>query len=161
MEALENLGIDWKLFVAQAVNFLALLFLLRRYAYRPMLEFLEKRKARIAQGLQDAQSAARKLASLETEEKATLARARGEAKRMLADALIAVKKRELERLAETETETKRLFAEAVIQIEREKTRSLSEAKGELASLVTAAVEKMLQEKLDAETDRRLIEQMVK
>lgn len=161
MEALANLGIDWKLFVAQAVNFLVLLFILRRYAYRPMLEFLEKRSDRIEQGLKDAEAAQSKLAQMEAKEKETLALARDEARAIVNAAETSAKKRDAERLVETEAKTKRFLEEAVIKIEEEKQRALSEAKQEIASVVALSVEKILKEKVDAAKDKELIGKMVK
>src|SRR3989338_4953323 len=134
MEALANLGIDWKLFLAQAVNFLILLFILRRYAYRPMLEFLEKRSDRIEKGLKDA---------------------RHEAKALIEAAEISAKKRDAERLAETELKTKRFLEEARTKIEDEKKKSIAEVKQEIAEVVTVAVEKVLREKMDTTKYREL------
>ena len=72
MEVLAKLGIDWKLLIAQAVNFLVLLWILRRYAYGPILRVLEARTARIEQGLKDAQASELKLQSAADEEKKLL-----------------------------------------------------------------------------------------
>lgn len=160
MEALANLGIDWKLLLAQAVNFLVLLFVLRRYAYRPMLEFLEKRSDRIEQGLKDAEAAQAKLAQMEEKEKETIALARDEARAIVNAAELSAKKRDAERLADTEAKTKRFLEDAVVKIEEEKRKMLSEAKQEIASVVALSVEKVLREKVDAKKDKELIEKIV-
>jgi len=160
MEALANLGIDWKLFLAQAVNFLILLFILRRYAYRPMLEFLEKRSDRIEKGLKDAEAATKKLSEMGEKEKKVLKDARHEAKALIEAAEISAKKRDAERLAETELKTKRFLEEARTKIEDEKKKSIAEVKQEIAEVVTVAVEKVLREKMDTTKDRELIKQMV-
>ena len=70
MEALANLGIDWKLLLAQVVNFVVVLLVLRRFAYQPMLRLLDERTHKIEKGLADAESATRKLGEMETKEKA-------------------------------------------------------------------------------------------
>ena len=160
MEALANLGIDWKLFLAQAVNFLILLFILRRYAYRPMLEFLEKRSDRIEKGLKDAEAATKKLSEMGEKEKKVLKDARHEAKALIEAAEISAKKRDAERLAETELKTKRFLEEVRTKIEDEKKKSIAEVKQEIAEVVTVAVEKVLREKMDTTKDRELIKQMV-
>lgn len=161
MEALANLGIDWRLFAAQAVNFLILLFVLRRYAYRPMLEFLEKRSERIEQGLKDAEVAQMKLAEMEIQEKKVLATARDEARIIISTAEVSAKKRDDLRLLETEAKTKRFLDEAMVKIEEEKKRMLLEVRQEIAEVVALSVEKILKEKIDGEEERKLIEQMVK
>lgn len=157
MEALANLGIDWKLFVAQGVNFLVLLFVLRRYAYGPMLEFLEKRSERIEQGLKDAEAAQVKLAEMEAEEKKVLAVARDEARAIVNAAEVSAKKRDALRLTETETNTRRLLDEAMIKIEEEKKKMLLEVKQEVVEVALLAVEKILKENIDPKKDQSFIE----
>ncbi|OGI18773.1 MAG: ATP synthase F0 subunit B [Candidatus Moranbacteria bacterium RIFCSPLOWO2_02_FULL_48_19] len=160
MEALANLGIDWKLFLAQAVNFLILLFILRRYAYRPMLEFLEKRSDRIEKGLKDAEAATKKLSEMGEKEKKVLKDARHEAKALIEAAEISAKKRDAERLAETELKTKRFLEEVRTKIEDEKKKSIAEVKQEIAEVVALSVEKILKEKVDKAKDREIIEKMI-
>lgn len=156
MDALANLGIDWKLLLAQAVNFLVLLFVLRRFAYRPMLEFLEKRSVRIEQGLKDAEAAQAKLAQMEAKEKEILAAAQGSARALLNAAETSAKKRDTERLLETEATAKRFLEEARVAIEEEKRRALSEARQEIAELVVTSVEKILKEKVTPAKDKEII-----
>jgi len=160
MEALANLGIDWKLFAAQAVNFLILLWVLKRFAYKPMLDFLEKRSDRIDKGLKDAEAATKKLSEMGEKEKKVLKEARSEAKALIESAETAAQKRDAERLAETELKTKRFLEEARTKIEEEKVKAVSEAKQEIAEVVIVAVEKVLREKMDTTKDRELIKQMV-
>lgn len=161
MEALHNLGIDWKLLLAQVVNFLVLLFILRKFAYRPMLEFLEKRTARIEKGIRDAEAAGAKLVEIGEEECRTLAAARAEARRIVAAAEDGARKRDLERAAETEAKVRGLLEEARVKMEEERRRVLAEAKGEIASLVLLAAEKVLREKLDADRDGELAKRFLK
>lgn len=161
MEALANLGIDWRLFVAQGVNFLVLLFVLRRYAYRPMLEFLEKRSQRIEQGLKDAEAAQVKLAEMETSEKKILASARDEARVIINTAEASAKQRDALRLMETEAKVKHSLDEAMVKIEEEKKKMLLEVRQEISAVALLAVEKILKEKVDAEKDAQLIEKMLK
>lgn len=161
MEALANLGIDWRLFVAQGVNFLVLLFVLRRYAYRPMLEFLEKRSQRIEQGLKDAEAAQVKLAEMEASEKKILASARDEARVIINTAEASAKQRDALRLMETEAKVKHSLDEAMVKIEEEKKKMLLEVRQEISAVALLAVEKILKEKIDAEKDAQLIEKMLK
>ncbi|MFZ2300088.1 MAG: F0F1 ATP synthase subunit B [Candidatus Moraniibacteriota bacterium] len=161
MEALANLGIDWKLLLAQAVNFLVLLFILRRFAYKPMLDFLEKRSTRIEQGLKDAEAAQTKLAAMEAKEKETLSVARNEARAIIDAAETSAKKRDAERLAETEAQTKRFLEDARIKIEAEKQKILVEARQEIAEVVALSVEKILRETVDAKVGKKIIETRIR
>lgn len=159
MEVLAKLGVDWKLLLAQAVNFAVLFWVLRRFAYRPMLDFLEKRAARIEQGLKDAEAAQAKLGEMELKEKNVLSEARTEAKVIIAAAEEGAKKRDAERAAETEAKVKRLLGEAEEKIREEKDKALASAKAEIGELVMLSVEKILREKIDATKDKELIEKL--
>ena len=61
MELLSNLGINGKLLLAQIVNFFILLYILKRFAYKPILKVLDDRKEKIEKGLRDAENAKDKL----------------------------------------------------------------------------------------------------
>jgi len=160
MEALANLGVDWKLFLAQAVNFVVLLFVLRRFAYRPMLQFLDQRSGRIEQGLKDADIAKKKLTEMEARNKEALVLARQEAKVILEAAEISAKKRDTERLTETEKKIKSLFEDGLKKVDEEKEKALSEVRQDIADVVAISVEKILKEKIDGAKDEELIKNIV-
>ena len=54
---LGQLGINWKLFLSQAVNFFILLIVLRQFVYKPLIEVIKKRTAKIKEGLEKAEEA--------------------------------------------------------------------------------------------------------
>lgn len=161
MEVLAKLGVDWKLLLAQAVNFAVLFWVLRRFAYQPMLDFLEKRTMRIEQGLKDAEAAQAKLGEMEAKEKTVLSEARTEAKSIIALAEESAKKRDAERSLETEEKVKRLLSEAEEKIREEKEKAMASAKAEIGELVMLSVEKILREKVDVKKDEELLKKMVK
>lgn len=157
MEIFAKLGIDWKLLIAQAINFAVLFWVLRRYAYRPMLDFLEKRTERIEKGLQDAESAQEKLKEIEAKEKEVLSTARTEARSIISLAEESAKKRDAERMAETEAKAKRFLEEAETKIREEKEKVMASAKAEISELVVLSVEKILREKVTPAVDKEIIE----
>ncbi len=157
MEALANLGIDWKLLLAQVVNFVVVLLVLKRFAYKPMLKLLDERTAKIEKGLADAESAGKKLGEMEVREKAVLSEARSEAKRILAETDEAAQKRDAAKIAETEVRVKKLLQESEVKMVADQKKMLEEAKSELAGTVLLAVEKILREKMDSAKEKELIE----
>ena len=148
MDALANLGIDIKLLAAQVINFALLLLILRRFAYQPMLQLMDERSARIEQGLKDAEAAAKKLRSVEEEEKTILAGARQQAKELLVETDKAAKERDAVKLSETEARIKKLLSAAEAKLADDRTRMVEDAKRELSETVMLAVEKLLKEKAD-------------
>lgn len=156
MEILEKLGIDWKLLLAQAVNFLILLWVLRRYAYKPILKALEERTKKIEQGLKDAETSQSKLQSVIEEEKKILVAAREEARNILVEAEASAKKRDALMLEETKEKIDRMIVETDKHLGEKQAKLLREAKEELAETVMFATKKILGEKVDASLDGELI-----
>lgn len=157
MEALANLGIDWKLLLAQVVNFVIVLIVLKRFAYQPMLKLLDERTAKIARGLADAELAQNKLSEMEEKERAVLAEARTEAKRILVETDENARKRDAIKISETEAKVKKLLEESEMKMVADQKKMIEEAKLELAGVVLLTVEKVLREKMDSAQEKELIE----
>ncbi len=156
MEILAKLGIDWKLLIAQAVNFLILLLVLKRYAYKPILKALETRTKKIEQGLKDAEVSQTKLQGVIEEEKKILAAAREEARSILVEAEGNAKKRDAMMLDETKQKIDRMITEADSHLAENQAKLLREAKEELAGVVLLATERVLGNKVDATVDTELV-----
>ncbi len=160
MEVLAKLGVDWKLLLAQVVNFLILLFVLRRFAYKPMLKFLDDRSKKIETGLRDAKRATEKLSEIEAKEREVLEEARKESVAMIARARESAEKTAEKIMIESREESERVLNETrkKIAVERESMRT--DMKRELAGLVLLATEKVLNEKLKSTDDAELIRKAV-
>ncbi len=160
MEVLSKLGVDWKLLVAQVVNFLVLLLVLRKFAYRPMLEFLENRAKKIESGIRDAKLAAEKLAEIEKKERETLEEARRESASIVARARESAEKVADKVMAESREESERILVEARRKVESERENMREDMRRELAGLVLLATEKVLGKKLDGTDDSELIRKSI-
>lgn len=55
MEILHMFGFDWKLFIGQLVNFLVLVYIFKRFLYKPVLSILKEREDKVKKGLEDAE----------------------------------------------------------------------------------------------------------
>ncbi|NTW15817.1 MAG: F0F1 ATP synthase subunit B [Candidatus Moranbacteria bacterium] len=148
MEILTQIGIDGKLLLAQAVNFLILLAVLYRFAYKPMLSFLEKRTERIEKGLRDAEEAKRRLDEASKDKESILAEAREEARKLVEESRVSAEKRGADLVVEFERKAEKIVAEARERANEEREKLFREAKGEIAELVMATTEKVLREKLE-------------
>jgi len=156
MEILAKLGIDWKLLIAQVFNFLILLWILKRYAYTPIIDFLEERSKRIEKGLEDAQEATRRLTAIGEQEKVILTEAKVSASNMIKEADGMAKKNKEIMDAKAQEDAERLLELTKKELEVERSLMVSAAKSELIDIVIAATEKVLVEKLDSQKDQELI-----
>ncbi|MFZ1627002.1 MAG: F0F1 ATP synthase subunit B [Candidatus Moraniibacteriota bacterium] len=157
MEVFAKLGIDWKLLIAQAVNFVVLLWVLKRYAYQPILKALEARTKKIEQGLKDAELSQEKLVSSVEEEKKLVAAAREEARDILLSAEASAKERDVRMLEETKGKIDRMIADADMHLAEEKARLIREAKAELSELVITATGRVLGQAVNAKVDATIVQ----
>ena len=86
MEIVKNFGLNPILLVAQIVNFLLVLFLLKKFLYKPVIDVLKKRQTTIKEGLEQAENARIKLEKVVIEEKNILRQAQLQSKSIIEDA---------------------------------------------------------------------------
>ncbi|MCX6761376.1 MAG: F0F1 ATP synthase subunit B [Candidatus Moranbacteria bacterium] len=160
-ELIKTFHIEVNLLVAQMVNFAIVLFVLYRFAYKPVLKTLNSRTNKIEKGLADADAAGKKLEEIVEKEKDVLATAKKEAQEIIKMAEEQAKANSMSIVLEARNQSEKLLVGAKSQIEQEKNKMLVEVKGEIANLVVLATEKIIGEKLDKEKDRELIEKSIK
>ena len=155
-----GLGINPNLLVAQIVNFLVVVLILRWLLYRPLLRMLEERAERISSGLE----AAERVRSDAAEERKALEAQLAEERRAGHERLrLAVSRSEeaaRKRLEEAGDEAERIVEEARIDAERTRQRALAGMHEEIAKLAVAAAAKALGEGIDEATHRRLIDRFL-
>ena len=161
MELIKTFGIEWKLLIAQLVNFFVLFYLLKRFAYQPILKMLEDRKEKIEKGLRDSEASQKKLAEIETKEKEVLVEARKQAQEIVAKAEAMAKKNKEEIAIAAKEQSEKIISEAEKKIELEKNKMMQEVRQQVAELVVSATEKIIGEKIDSEKDKNLIEKAIK
>jgi len=154
---LGNLGIDWKLFVAQLANFGIVLFVLTKWVFKPLMKAVEERRGLIEQGLKDAQDSSAAKAKAQSEYEASVISTRREAARIIEEASASAEKLKGAMLAETKAEIAKVVEEGRARLAGEKERTVREAKKEVAGLVIASTEKVLSEVMDDKARRSLVE----
>jgi F-type H+-transporting ATPase subunit b len=160
MDLLDKLGIDWKLLVAQTVNFLIVLGVLYQFLYKPLIKFLEQRRARIEASLKEAQRIEGELKALEIKRDEVLGEARKAAQALLKQAEAQAETQRQETLVRVKGEAEKVIAEARGKLESEQAVALLELRREAARLVTQAVTKLVGKLPGAELDKKLVEEAV-
>lgn len=139
-------GIDWHLLLIQGVNFGILLAGLTYFLYKPIMNMLEERRARVAKGVHDAQTAEAKLAEIEGERAHTLAEAGREADTIIGSARMAATDKQREIITKAQTTAAAVLKEAEAQAAEAKVRAVHESKEEVAKLIVLGMEKAFNEK---------------
>ena len=86
---MSELHIQWQILLAQTISFSIVLFVLWRFAYRPIFSMLEARRQKIAEGMADAEKSKAELAKTQADRKAVLAQAGDQANELIEEARIA------------------------------------------------------------------------
>jgi len=152
--------IDYKLVIAQAINFTVVLLVLYKFAYNPILKILNDRTERIEKGLKDAEGAQKKMEEITEKEKEVLIEAKKEAQKIISEAESRGEKNQAEMIVEAKGKIDKKIDEAKAKIEDEKKKMLQEVKAEISDLVVLATEKILDEKIDGEKDKELIKSAI-
>jgi F-type H+-transporting ATPase subunit b len=154
LDALSSLGINGPFLLAQIFNFFVLLFLLRRFLFKPMVNMLETRKQRIADGMQAAEMARREAEAERAQLQAQIDAERREAMERVA----AASKRGETLAAEIESsarqDAQKILDDARNEAVRERERIISEAQDQIAELAMLAAEKVLGRELSSRDTQR-------
>jgi F-type H+-transporting ATPase subunit b len=152
---------DPGLFIWTIVTFLVLLALLAKFAWRPLLEALDRRQEAIRSSLDDAARARTELERLNQESAQIINRARAEA-----DQIIVSSRADAERLREDMKQKARAEADAIVksaerQIQLETARALQQIRTEAVDLSVMIASKLIQRNLTKEDNDRLIEEALR
>ena len=155
---IEAFGLNGKIFAAQLVNFLFVLLVLWRFAYRPIVQMLEVREEKIKKSVEAAEEMTRQAAVSQKEREELLAETRLEATRVIAEAQEKAEEKGAEVLAKTKKEAEKVVFAARAHISEEREKMLAEVRGEIASLVVLATEKVLGESTDKKRAEKATEE---
>lgn len=139
-------GIDWKLLIAQAVNFGVLFVALSYLLYKPVLKTLDERREKVAKGVLDAEAAAEKLATADSEVSAKLRTADAEAEGIVSGARETASAEKARILKEAEARAAAVAADADARAKEAQAKALRESEREIARLAVLAAEKVVREK---------------
>jgi F-type H+-transporting ATPase subunit b len=146
--------------IIAAANFAVFLVLLWVFAFKPVSKMLADRKARIEQGLKDAEQARSDRENAEAERVTTLTEARREANDILARAQKAAQETRDADISATKQDLERLRVRAAAELEAEKVRAISEVRAEVADLALLAAGRVVGETMSDKRQRRLVEEFL-
>jgi len=149
---------DPGLYIWTIATFLILLWLLAKFAWRPLLEALERRQESIRKSLDDAQQAKQELERLHGESQRILATGRAEADRILSNTRSDANRFREELKQKAQAEAAGIVKNAERQIEMETARALQQIRKEAVDLSVAIASKLLERNVSKEDNERLIEE---
>lgn len=142
---LDAFGIDWKLLLAQLVNFGVLLAALTWLLYRPVMKTLDERAAKIAQGVEDAEIASEKAAKADENAAKVVKGAETEAEGIVSSARDFAGTEKSRIMKEAEARAAQVALDAEARAEETAAKALRDSEKEVVRLAVLAAEKVLRE----------------
>ncbi len=160
MEKLIN-DFSFGLFFWQSILFILLLFLLKKFAWKPILDALNSREEGIKNALDEADKARQEMLDLKSSNEKILKEARIERDTLLKDARMIKDKMITEAKDEAKAQSNKIIEQAKQTIENEKLAAITELKNQVAELSIGIAEKIMKEELsNPDKQVKLIEKML-
>ena len=154
-ETAETFGWDPRLFFAQVISFIIVAYLLKRFAYKPILGVLEQRRQQIAQANLNAEKIKQQLAEAEQRHAKILAKANAEAQKMIEEARASATHLADRKQQEAIAAAEQILAKAREASAIEHERTMTQLKRELGRLVVETTAKVTGKVLTSDDQRRL------
>ncbi|MBE2184366.1 MAG: F0F1 ATP synthase subunit B [Anaerolineae bacterium] len=153
---LTPLGINAGFLLAQIVNFLLLFTLLTVVMWRPLVNMLDSRGAKIQKGLEDAAAAANARRNAETDAAKIIDDAKRQAANLVEEARVRGDEVAKQAAATAQTDAEQVRAEARERAEEEMHRRLADLRGQVAAISVAMAERLIGTGLDEKRQQALV-----
>ncbi|MFC2069625.1 F0F1 ATP synthase subunit B [Chloroflexota bacterium] len=157
---MEGLGINVQLLVAQIINFLLLLGLLYLFAYKPILKMFDERSNRIKESMDMTESIKEQAANADVDAKKRIEAAGREGQEMIARAVKTGEEIRQKAQEDAKPEAETLISKARQEIQQERDEAIAELRREFTDLTITAAEKVIEQELDKEAHRKLIDKVL-
>jgi len=153
---------DYGLLFWMVFTFLIVMYILKKFAWKPILSSLKEREDSIEEALESAQQAREEMSKLQADNEKILAEARNERNEMLKEAKEIKQTMINEAKGKASGEAEKIIESARQAIENEKTAAINEMKKSIASLSVQIAEKILKKQLDDPAKQKdLMDQYIK
>jgi F-type H+-transporting ATPase subunit b len=154
-ETAETFGWNWKLFLSQVISFCIVAFLLRRFAYRPVLAVLEERRRKIEEGQLNAEKIRKELAEAEKRYQEIVSKGNADAQKMIDEARDSAAHLSERKQQEAVAAAEQIMAKAREASAIEHEQTMAQLKRELGRLVVDTTAKVTGKVLTPDDQRRL------
>lgn len=154
-QILGNLGFDWRVALANLVNFLIIFLILKHFALKPVEKIIKERRNKINKGVEDAKKSSAELQMAKQTSEKTILDARNQANK-----IIAAGRQESEKIIAQgrvlqEEQTKKIMEKADKIILQKKEKMMQELKSETADLVVLTAKKFVKEDITKEKREKI------
>lgn len=160
-QILDQFGVQPILLLAQVVNFLVLLVILKKLLYKPLLRVLEQRKLSIAQSIKNNEEIEKRLTALSLEEEKRILKAVSEGEKIIKQAQEAGVQIIEEAKIKSEESAEKIIQDANISLQIEKEKVQQEMREDLSNIVTMALEKVVGKTLTGVIQKKMVDETLR
>ncbi|MEK7132988.1 MAG: F0F1 ATP synthase subunit B [Patescibacteria group bacterium] len=142
-ELLAVFGVNWKLLLAQGINFALLLAILTYFLYKPILRIIDERREKVAEGVRTAEMAMQRLAEAQKKSDGIVGDASREAESLVKTARVRAEERGAEIVKSAEAQALGVLSDAAQRAEEAKRQAIKESEREITRAAMLAAEKIL------------------
>lgn len=160
MPQFEQVSVFGSLIFWSVISFAILFFMLKKFAFPPILEALENREKKIRGDIEESERLKQDVLKIKTELEEKLKEAHGKAETIVQLAQDEAKKLQEKTVQETEAKVKQVQREAEHEIQSSRNKLLQEIRSYTAALTIASTEKFLKKTLDDSDKKRLVDESI-
>ncbi len=161
LEILGKIGFDWRMALAQLVNFLLIYYLVKRYLFPSLSRTIKERQKTIKEGVDKAREAEAKLLMANQEYEERLSEARAKAREIINSAHQEAEEIMKQARGRAELEAKKIVKDAQAEIIKEKERAEKDLRSYAVKLAVLIAEKLMRKSIDQQTQEKIIRELVK
>ena len=147
-----SLGLDWRLFLGQLLNFLVVFFVLWRFVFKPVSAALHKRQGIVEESLKNADLVKSKMEDLQVEYDRTIAKAKADANMVLDQARNEAQKQSQAMIGTAKEEVLKILVQGKQALQSERAAVVEQARKDVINMVVTSTEKILQGVVDKDVD---------
>ena len=148
-------------FVVNILSFLLLLAILKKFAWGSLLKLIDERRAKIASEFEAIEKAKQEIAALKAQYQEQMARIEEEARKKIQESIGEGRRISAEIEEDARTHARQTLEKTKEAVTLEVAKARAELKEQVVDLAIQVSHKVLQQNLDEETDRRMIESFIK
>ena len=143
--------------VIVALNLLVFYYFMKKFLFKPITDFMEKRTNSIRDSIENAEKANADALDLKTNYEGQLKQAITEGEQLVEESRLKAESEYERILTEARLESENLLAKAKVAIEYEKEKAFKDIRNQVVSLALAAATKIIEHNMDTETNRILVD----
>jgi len=161
MEIFSTFGVSWGKFIAQIILFLTVYWVLKTYAFGPILAVLNERRRRIEEGQLNAEKIKKQLAEAELRYQEVIRKASDEATKLIEEARASSDAHTQKQIQQAIKDAEGVIAKAKETITQERSKMVAEVKKEMVDLVVNTTAQVVGKVITPEDQKRLSEETAK